>query len=92
MHFKKFILNNKYVCTCIIIMLFIGIWSTYSKSSVLSVFNSNISKRKLPIYCVETDKKQISISFDAAWGASILRTLVLLYNINNQNYLAILTM
>ena len=24
--------------------------------------------RKLPIYCVETDKKQIAISFDAAWG------------------------
>ncbi len=32
----------------------------------VSVFaNSN---RKLPIYCVETDKKQIAISFDAAWG------------------------
>lgn len=24
--------------------------------------------RKLPIYCVETEKKQIAISFDAAWG------------------------
>ena len=24
--------------------------------------------RKLPIYCVKTDKKQIAISFDAAWG------------------------
>ena len=26
------------------------------------------SNRLLPIYCVETDKKQIAISFDAAWG------------------------
>lgn len=26
--------------------------------------------RKLPIYCVETDKKQVAISFDAAWGNS----------------------
>lgn len=26
--------------------------------------------RKLPIYCVETEKKQIAISFDAAWGNS----------------------
>lgn len=25
------------------------------------------NNRKLPIYCVETDKKQIAISFDAAW-------------------------
>lgn len=23
--------------------------------------------RKLPIYCVETEKKQVAISFDAAW-------------------------
>ena len=26
------------------------------------------SDRLLPIYCVETDKKQVAISFDAAWG------------------------
>ena len=26
------------------------------------------TNRLLPIYCVETDKKQIAISFDAAWG------------------------
>lgn len=25
------------------------------------------NNRKLPIYCVGTDKKQIAISFDAAW-------------------------
>lgn len=28
------------------------------------------TNRKLPIYCVETDKKQIAISFDAAWDNS----------------------
>ena len=28
------------------------------------------SKRLLPIYCVETDKKQVAISFDVAWGNS----------------------
>lgn len=27
------------------------------------------SERKLPIYCVQTEKPQISVSFDAAWGA-----------------------
>ncbi len=26
------------------------------------------SNRKLPIYCVDTEKKQVAISFDAAWG------------------------
>ena len=33
-----------------------------------TIFATN--DRKLPIYCVETDKKQIAISFDAAWGNS----------------------
>mgnify|MGYP002589183161 CR=1 FL=1 len=32
--------------------------------------------RKLPIYCVETEKKQIAISFDAAWGNDDTQTLI----------------
>ena len=32
----------------------------------VSVFANN--DRLLPIYCVETDKKQVAISFDPAWG------------------------
>ncbi len=27
------------------------------------------AERKLPIYCVQTEKPQVSVSFDAAWGA-----------------------
>ena len=30
--------------------------------------SSTVGGRELPIYCVETEKPQISISFDAAWG------------------------
>lgn len=30
---------------------------------------TSASKKKLPIYCVGTDKKNVAISFDAAWGA-----------------------
>ena len=36
--------------------------------TVFSVSTFAASDRLLPIYCVETDKKQIAISFDAAWG------------------------
>lgn len=32
--------------------------------------------KKLPIYCVESDKKQIAISFDAAWGNDDTETLI----------------
>ena len=30
--------------------------------------SSTVDGRELPIYCVETEKTQIAISFDAAWG------------------------
>ena len=33
-------------------------------TSVSSVFK----EKKLPIYCVKTDKKQIALTFDGAWG------------------------
>lgn len=33
----------------------------------ITVSNS-VNGRELPIYCVQTDKKQVSLSFDAAWG------------------------
>ncbi len=35
--------------------------------------SSSVNGRELPIYCVETDKKQIALSFDAAWGGGYLR-------------------
>ena len=41
------------------------------------------SDRRLPIYCVETDKKQIAISFDAAWGNS--KKVQNLYYVNFSN-------
>lgn len=34
------------------------------------------SQRLLPIYCVETEKPQVAISFDAAWGADDTDTLL----------------
>ena len=35
--------------------------------------SSSVNGRELPIYCVETDKKQIALSFDAACGGGQLR-------------------
>ncbi len=40
----------------------------------MSAFANN--DRRLPIYCVETEKKQIAISFDAAWGNDDTQTLI----------------
>lgn len=41
--------------------------------------SSSVNGRQLPIYCVETEKKQVALTFDAAWGnedtEQILETL-----------------
>lgn len=34
----------------------------------VTVSSSTAAERELPIYCVQTDKPQIAITFDAAWG------------------------
>lgn len=41
----------------------------------ISVAGTAVS-RKLPIYCVETDKPQISISFDSSWGNEYTQTIL----------------
>ena len=39
---------------------------------------ASVATRQLPIYCVDRDDNVVAISFDAAWGAVILRQLLLL--------------
>ena len=39
-----------------------------ARDNVAVVTSENVKYKNLPIYCVETDKKQISLTFDAAWG------------------------
>ena len=48
-------------------------------ATILVVGSATISadqNRLLPIYCVETNKKQVAISFDAAWGNDDTQTLI----------------
>ncbi len=60
---KQLMLAISGVCTLIIAIVgSVGVFAT--------------SDRKLPIYCVETEKKQIAISFDAAWGNDDTETLI----------------
>lgn len=40
-------------------------------------------KKELPIYCVEKDKPQISLSFDAAWGNQDTRKILEVLKKNN---------
>lgn len=59
---KFFIITKKQIMLCIAL---VAVMAVVGVSSAISFAQSN---RKLPIYCVETEKKQVAISFDAAWG------------------------
>ncbi len=48
------------MCLCLVVAVAVVV--------IGSVTISATQERLLPIYCVETDKKQVAISFDAAWG------------------------
>ncbi len=47
-------------------MFIFSLYVNYDVKSDVSAVSGNT--RKLPIYCVDNNKKQIAISFDAAWG------------------------
>ena len=60
---------EKFIKTgCVVCMLFLLGAFVYQTVSPAIAVSSNVNGRELPIYCVKTDKPQISISFDAAWG------------------------
>lgn len=53
----------------IIVMMIAAIISSITAVTGNSItVSNNASGKDLPIYCVQNDKNQISLSFDAAWG------------------------
>lgn len=66
---NKLSFSKKYVLLPPFILFTIALYFTLNHE--ISVSNT-VNGRELPIYCVETDKPQIAITFDAAWGNIIL--------------------
>lgn len=50
---------------CLIIGILAG---TIAITSTVKAVQTATAQREIPIYCVDTDKKQVALSFDAAWG------------------------
>ena len=59
---KVFVITKKHIMLSLVLCLTIVLLSLGSAAVIAS------NDRKLPIYCVETEKKRVAISFDAAWG------------------------
>ena len=67
---KFFIIKRQHIMLALCVIIATVLLVTGS----VSIFASQ--NRKLPIYCVKTDKKQVAISFDAAWGNDDTQTLI----------------
>lgn len=67
---KYLIITRKHLMLCVALILTVAAVAVGSAS----IFAGG--DKHLPIYCVETDKKQVAISFDAAWGNDDTETLI----------------
>jgi len=67
---RYLIITKRQIMWCVSAMLAVVI------AVVGSVVTFADSDRKLPIYCVECEKKQVAISFDAAWGNDVTEQLI----------------
>lgn len=59
----------------LLIFALVLLLSYQAKNNFISV-SSTVNGRELPIYCVETDKPMIALSFDAAWGNEDTRKIL----------------
>ena len=55
---------------------------TASFGGALTVASVSTTQRTLPIYSVETSKKEVALTFDCAWGADDIGEIV---NVLNEN-------
>lgn len=60
----KFLKKHGFV---VVAVLLVAVAAGYYIPGAIRV-TSNVNGKELPIYSVETDKKQVALSFDAAWG------------------------
>ena len=58
---------------CIFAFVCMGACNAFFVNKILEVSNTN---RLLPIYSVETDKKQVALTFDCAWGADDIPDII----------------
>lgn len=81
---QNIFINKKKITNILIvfcIVLLSVIYSTGGGLKVLNVFLNN--QREIPIYCVETGKKDIALTFDVALGAEYTEEILNILDKNN---------
>ena len=82
MHFyvlKLSTLKKVVICLVAFVLLMLNVFST---SALAEVF-LNKPNRKIPIYCVENNLKEVALTFDAAWGSDKTENIINILQNNN---------
>lgn len=82
MNFESIDIKYLKLTICLLLTLTIVLCAYDNKQIVLEALGKNNSET-LPIYSVETDKKVVSITFDAAWGDEDLDTILKILDNHN---------
>lgn len=64
----KFLIIGKRALICIGLVMMVAFFGVFCAAGWNKTLTTTANTKKLPIYCTQNDKKQIAISFDAAWG------------------------
>lgn len=69
MHFYVVKSKTLKLCFIAIMLAVVGCINFFNSGGVLADVFFYKNTRKIPIYCVERDDKQVALTFDAAWGS-----------------------
>nr|WP_319488013.1 polysaccharide deacetylase family protein [uncultured Caproiciproducens sp.] len=76
----KFLILAKNRIVTLLFCLVCGTLAVFIAFQGVEAIRASSNKRQIPIYCVKTTEKKISISFDAAWGNEETQTLIDILN------------
>ncbi len=76
MNGKFIVLNGKTILSGLFIISLLTIFCFVGSNIVSNVIDTAINNRLLPIYSVETPEKKVAITFDCAWGADDISTII----------------
>lgn len=71
----------KYITLCLLLAVFL--YSIKHLQAANTTLSASFFKNELPIYCVDTDKPMVALTFDSAWGDEDLEEILAILKKHN---------
>lgn len=80
---KIIVINKKSILRSLLALSIVAIMCLVGFNATNIMVETGSKNRLLPIYSVEIDKKQVALTFDCAWGADDIPSIIEVLNKNN---------